>query len=123
MEFWFTYTIYNQAQILRIGKGHCFAKCQDAAESYLHSRYGYDGWNHFGFRWHVSESAALKSETKQLEDYVAAYGVLPSWNSALGGGGRQIYHKCKAVKSDINLVETTLTPVIMDIVECIVASI
>ena len=98
MEFWFTYTVYNVAQLLRIGKGNCLAKNQDAVERYLHSRYGYDGWNGFGFKWHFSEAAALKAEDAQLIDYAARYGELPVWNRAFGGGGRQIYQKCKAVK-------------------------
>lgn len=100
MEFWFTYSIYNDVQLLRIGKGSCYIKNQDAVEGYLHSRYSYEGWNAFGYKWHFSESAALKAEDNQIKDYVVQYGVLPPWNRVLGGGGRQIYQKCKALKNN-----------------------
>lgn len=100
MEIFFTYTIYHHSKLLKIGKGHCFLKNQHAVESYLHSRYGYEGWNRFGYNWHYSESAALKSETEQLGEYVWRYGVYPPWNAASGGGGRQIYQKCKAAKNN-----------------------
>ncbi|MGC2237986.1 MAG: hypothetical protein WA584_17635 [Pyrinomonadaceae bacterium] len=96
MEYFFTYRIRNGNRILRIGKGHCFYKAEEGVNNYLISRYGSEGWTRFDYLWHSSESAALKQERRLLDDYIFRFGVFPPWNQKRGGGGRQIYVKCKS---------------------------
>lgn len=96
MHFFFTYSIRNRNQILRIGKGRCFAKSNEAITKYIVSRYRTDGWTTSDINWHFSESAALKKERQLLDDYFEKRGTLPVWNQRRGGGGRQIYVKCKS---------------------------
>lgn len=97
MEFFFTYIIKNGRQTVRIGKGHCFSKSEDAVVSYLTKRYGSSGWMTSDYIWHSSEAAALKKERQLLNDYNFRYQSFPLWNNKSGGGGRQIYVKCKSL--------------------------
>lgn len=96
MARFFTYMIRNGNKILRIGKGHCSSKTKSGIVSYIVSRYGTQGWTTSAFYWHSSEAAALKKETELIDEYLFRRGVLPPWNRRRGGGGRQIYVKCKA---------------------------
>ncbi|MBA3240602.1 MAG: hypothetical protein H0T60_05175 [Acidobacteria bacterium] len=96
MEQWFTYEMRDDDIIVRIGKGHSFSKSSDAVIGYLRSRYGSEGWTHADITWHFSESAALKREKRAIDEHLSIYGELPLWNRARGGGGRQVYVKCKA---------------------------
>lgn len=105
MEYWFTYEMRNGDTILRIGKGHCFSKSPDEIVRYLRSRYGAPGWTNTGYAWHFSESAALKHERRALDEHKFMYGELPPWNQVRGGGGRQMYVKCKAYKSSGQLCD------------------
>ena len=100
MERFFTYDIRNQEidVSLRIGKGSCLEKSNRAVEMYLRRRYGVNGWDFANITWHDSEAAALKSERRKMIEHVEIHGVLPVANRARGGGGRQIYVKCKALK-------------------------
>ena len=96
MEQWFTYEMRDGDTVVRIGKGHCLSRSSHAVIRYLRSRYGAEGWTHAAITWHFSESAALKREKRALDEYVNIYGELPLWNHVRGGGGRQIYVKCRA---------------------------
>ena len=96
MEQWFTYEMCDGDTVVRIGKGHCLSRSSQAVISYLRRRYGAEGWTHADIAWHFSESAALKRERRALDEYVNIYGELPLWNHVRGGGGRQIYVKCRA---------------------------
>lgn len=99
MEKFFTYKIRNGNRILRIGKGHCFFKSESEIIKYITSRYGREGWTASDITWHYSEAAALKKETVLLDDYFLRYSSLPPWNKRRGGGGRQIYFKCRGTTS------------------------
>lgn len=99
MKF-FTYQFHKNGQLLRIGKGHCYDKSNQSVARYLNSRYGKEAWDESAIQWHYSEAAALKHEVRLLDDYVDAHGFLPPLNSARGGGGRQIFVKCKSHKRD-----------------------
>ena len=96
MERWFTYEMHDGDTIVRIGKGHVGSKSGDAFIRYLWSRYGTQGWTDVAITWHFSESAALKRERGAIDEHLSLYGELPLWNRARGGGGRQVYVKCKA---------------------------
>lgn len=96
MEHFFTYEIVEGDDIARIGKGHTVSKSPRAVIRYLRSRYGAQGWASADVAWHASEAAALKRERRAINEHVDIYGVLPPRNRARGGGGRQIYAKCKA---------------------------
>ncbi len=101
MEKFFTYEILgNEEEAVRIGKGQCFEKTERGAVGYLRTRYGGDSFRKAYVTWHHSESAALKKERHAMSEYVSLYGVLPPWNQRHGGGGRQIYVKCKWCNND-----------------------
>ena len=101
MKF-FTYQYYQNGQLLRIGKGNGSDKTEREVARYLSKRYGQNGWDESEIRWHTSESAAYKAETKLINEYVETYGFLPPLNQRRGGGGRQIYVKCKGYKVNGN---------------------
>lgn len=96
MQYFFTYQIFADDEIVRIGKGHCLRKSNDAVLRYLSTRYGKSGWTEAAIAWHQSEAASLKRENSLINDFEYINGRLPLWNRRRGGGGRQIYHKCKS---------------------------
>jgi hypothetical protein len=101
MEQFFTYEIYDDEYdaTLRIGKGNCPDKSETAVVKYLRKRYGAAGWDSANISWHASEAAALKNERRKLDEHANTFGELPISNQVRGGGGRQMYVKCKAVKT------------------------
>ncbi len=100
MEQWFSYVMLNGNALLRIGKGHCFGRTETQIISYLRSRYGSEGWTRANIRWHTSESASLKEEKWRIDQYKEVHGRFPPWNLIRGGGGRQIFVKCKLCAND-----------------------
>jgi hypothetical protein len=96
MERWFTYEMHDGDTIVRIGKGHSASRSRSVVIRYLRSRYGAQGWTHADIAWHISEAAALKRERLAIDEHINIYGELPLWNQVRGGGGRQIYVKCRA---------------------------
>jgi hypothetical protein len=98
MEQFFTYELFQKDRLVRIGKGQCARKMEDAVRSYLRRRYGNVKQGRFRYTWHVSEAAALKHETHLIDAYVAANSALPLWNKVRGGGGGQTYVKCASFK-------------------------
>lgn len=102
-EFWFSYIIFENSRLVRIGKGNCNRKSADKVRSYLRGRYlRYCGRKRysFSFTWHFSEAAAFKNETRMIDDYMSINGTLPLWNRVRGGGGGQAYVKCRAYKTN-----------------------
>lgn len=97
MKF-FTYQYYQNGYLQRIGKGHSSDKTEQEIARYLSRRYGKQGWDESEIRWHSTESAAYKAETKLIDEYVETYGFLPPLNQRRGGGGRHVHLKCKASK-------------------------
>lgn len=100
MKFWFSYTLRDGNTILRIGKSHCAINTREDAARVLGHRYRQFVWTNALIDGHISEAAALKAEARKIEAYINRYGVLPPYNSVRGGGGRQVYYKCKALKTD-----------------------
>lgn len=96
----FTYEVICNRETSRIGKGGVANQTDSAVVRYLQGRYGIDVWDAAKIAWHFSESAALKAETLKMEHFVNRYGRLPLWNRRHGGGGRQIYPKCKICRND-----------------------
>ncbi len=101
MERFFTYAVLDREnEIVRIGKAHTFAKSDRAVISYLRKRYGVESWNSAMISWHRSEASALKNEKIKLAEFADKHDALPFWNRRHGGGGRQIYKKCRNCNND-----------------------
>jgi hypothetical protein len=98
MKHFFTYELLWKGRIIRKGKGHCSQKSVSSVERYLEDGYSDWQWDSFRFSWHVSESAALKNETRIIDAYLRVTGSLPPGNQVRGGGGRQVYLRCKSLK-------------------------
>lgn len=102
MEHFFVYILKENEEILRIGKGHCFSKTANGINQYINNRPAYKTItaNEIEYYWCASESAALGKEETFLDDYFEKFGVLPPYNRRRGGGGRQLYYKCKGLFTD-----------------------
>ncbi len=92
----FTYRLFRNRQIVRVGKGSVTLRAGGAVRAYLEGRYPRFRWQDFDLAWHRSESAALKAEGALIEDYRRRRGELPPLNAQRGGGGGQVYVRCKA---------------------------
>ncbi len=98
-EHWFTYALLNSGRIVRKGKGCASARTADSIEAYLNRRYP-EQWHSYSFRWHGTESAALKAEERAIEGYARTVGFKPPWNVQRGGGGGMRYVRCRAALSN-----------------------
>jgi len=102
MEHFFTYILKDNDEILRIGKGHSYSKTAHGVTNYIKKRPAYKQIpaNEVEFYWCASESAALNKENAFLNEYLEMFGELPPYNNRRGGGGRQLYCKCKGFLAD-----------------------
>lgn len=99
MEFYFSYTLKFGNTVLRIGKTYASEKTKEAVVAKLHKRYNYFDWTRVEFSWHISEAAALKTESFKMFFYQQTHqGNLPPYNERRAGGGRQRYLTCKAIQ-------------------------
>jgi hypothetical protein len=99
-EFWFTYTLLRDGRIVRKGKGLAPSRSADAVGAYLGRRYRSRRWHSYDFRWHTTESAALKAEERAIDGYERVVGHKPPWNVHRGGGGGTRYVRCRAALVD-----------------------
>jgi hypothetical protein len=95
MAHYFSFRLFRDGRIVRVGKGTVARRRATAIRSYLRKRYARTRWNHYRLAWHRNEGAAFKAAARLTDGYRRMTGRLPPRNRRRGGSGGRTTARCR----------------------------